>query len=92
MANSKQATKRARQSIERRTRNRANRSRLRTRMKGFQKLAAAGGEGDALRAELARTLSMIDKAVHKGILHPNNAARKKSSLMRRTHRTIGTAS
>ena len=91
MANTRQATKRARQNQIRRTRNRADRSRLRTHIKGFQKLAESGSEADALRTELARTLSTLDKAVRKGILHPNNGARKKSALMRRTNRPAGTA-
>lgn len=91
MANSKQAEKRARQNLKGRARNRANRSKLRSQVKGFLNDLEAGGEAAKIRSGLTATLSQIDKAVHKGILHRNTAARKKSNLTRRANQTLSNA-
>ncbi|HBL27118.1 MAG TPA: 30S ribosomal protein S20 [Acidobacteria bacterium] len=79
MANTKSAEKRNRQSVERNTRNRANRSRLKTAVK---KLRTAVASGDAALAKelLPGTLSVIDKIAQKGVIHDNAAARTKSRL------------
>jgi small subunit ribosomal protein S20 len=79
MANHKSAEKRIRQNEKRKTINRANRSKLRTQIK---KLRTALGASDktASGETLAPTISLIDKAVNKGIIHKNTAARHKSRL------------
>jgi small subunit ribosomal protein S20 len=79
MPNHKSAEKRVRQNEKRRNINRSNRSRVRTQIK---KLRSALGASDAnLSQELLNpTISTIDKAVNKGILHKNTAARYKSRL------------
>ncbi len=79
MPNHKSAEKRARQNEKRRAVNRGNRGRLRT---GIKKLRAALESGDAgtVQALLPGTISLIDKAVQKGVLHRNAAARYKSRL------------
>jgi small subunit ribosomal protein S20 len=79
MPNHKSAEKRVRQNEKRREVNRGNRSRLRT---GIKKLRAALESGDAGSAQaiLPATVSLIDKAVQKGVLHRNAAARYKSRL------------
>ncbi len=79
MANHKSAEKRIRQNEKRNAINRANRSRLRTQIK---KLRAAIGTHDKTASGeiLAPTISLIDKAVNKGIIHKNTAARHKSRL------------
>ena len=79
MPNHKSAEKRVRQNEKRRDINRSNRGRLRT---GIKKLRAAleGGEAGAAQALLPGTVSLIDKAVQKGVLHRNAAARYKSRL------------
>jgi small subunit ribosomal protein S20 len=79
MPNHKSAEKRVRQNEKRREINRGNRSRLRT---GIKKLRAAMESGDAGSAQtlLPETVSLIDKAVQKGVLHRNAAARYKSRL------------
>jgi small subunit ribosomal protein S20 len=78
MPNHKSAEKRVRQNEKRRTINRGHRSKLRT---GIKKLRSAleGGEAGA-QALLPETISLIDKAVQKGALHKNAAARYKSRL------------
>ena len=78
MPNHKSAEKRVRQNEKRRTINRGHRSKLRS---GIKKLRTAieGGEAGA-QAMLPETISLIDKAVQKGALHKNAAARYKSRL------------
>jgi len=78
MPNHKSAEKRVRQSERRRLINRANRSRLRTAMKELRSGLEKGGKEAA--ELLPKTISEIDKAVQKGVLHRNAAARQKSRL------------
>ncbi|HYE15384.1 MAG TPA: 30S ribosomal protein S20 [Pyrinomonadaceae bacterium] len=84
MPNHKSAEKRVRQNEKRREVNRGNRGRLRT---GIKKLRAAleGDDTGAVQALLPETISLIDKAVQKGVLHRNAAARYKSRLTVRTN-------
>jgi len=79
MPNHKSAKKRVRQNEKRRAINRSNRSGLRTQIK---KLRTALGGNDAAQTQelLNPTISAIDKAVNKGLLHKNTAARYKSRL------------
>ena len=79
VANIKSQIKRNKQNIVDRDRNKAVKSELRTRTKTA--VAAVGTENQepALRAAIKR----IDKAAAKGIIHKNQAANKKSGLMRR---------
>lgn len=81
MANTKSAIKRMRQAEKRRLRNRAIRSRVRTAIKNARTALPSGG--DAARAAVIEAIRIIDKAVTKGVLHRNTAARKKSALARR---------
>ena len=59
--------------------NKANKSELKTNLKKFD---AALVSGDKAAAEAAYKVAVmsVDKAVNKGLLHKNNAARKKSSM------------
>ena len=79
LPNIKSAKKRVRLSEARNARNRAERSALKTTLKKFD---AAVTEGNRTEAEGAYKVAVktVDKAVAKGILHKNNAARKKSAL------------
>ena len=79
MPNHKSAIKRARQNVKRRARNMAVRSRARTSVKAVRSAINAGDKDTAL-ATLKATTSILDKAASKGILHPNNAARRISRL------------
>jgi small subunit ribosomal protein S20 len=80
VANIKSAEKRWRQSLKRRMRNRSVRTAARTQVKTVNR-AIAAGEPD--EAALREAVSALDKAAEKGIIHPNNAARRKSRLMTR---------
>jgi small subunit ribosomal protein S20 len=78
VANTTSAVKRIRQNERRRLRNRAVRSKLRTTLK-----VARAVQGPEQRSTIEEALRTLDKAVSKGVIHPNTAARKKSALARR---------
>ena len=82
MANTKSAVKRIRQSEKRRVINRGNRSKVRTYIKKVR-ATLDSGKNDEIQSVLPETISVIDKAVQKGVIHRNTAARKKSALARR---------
>lgn len=79
MANSAQARKRARQSIERRARNVGQRSALRTAIKKVRKAIGAGDKA-AAQAVFKDSQRVIDSIADKNIVHKNLAARQKSRL------------
>ena len=81
MPNHKSAEKRMRQSEGRRAINRSNRTRVRTQIKKLHTALAAGNKSAS--ELLPATISVIDKAVQKGVLHKNAAARHKSRLTAR---------
>ena len=78
MANTKSAMKRVRQGERRRLRNRAIRSKVRGAIKDARSAEGASRSGVVLEA-----IRALDKAVTKGVIHRNTAARKKSALARR---------
>ena len=84
MANIKSQIKRNLQNERRRLRNKAARSEIKTRVKRAVTAAESGAEDsvDALRLAVKK----LDKAASKGIIHKNQAANRKSSLMRRLAR------
>jgi len=82
LANLKSAIKRTRQEPKRRMRNRVVKSRMRTSVKRAQSAITAEDEG-AAQAAVVAAISQIDRAAAKGVIHPNNAARRKSRLMKR---------
>jgi len=84
MPNHKSAEKRVRQSERRRVVNRTNRTKLRTSIKKFRS-ALKGSDAGQVGALLPQTVSEIDKAVQKGVLHRNAAARHKSRLTARAN-------
>jgi small subunit ribosomal protein S20 len=82
MANHFSALKRARQTEKRTQVNRANKSRLRTALRSLRE-AIAKGDQKAIQSGVGETVSIIDKAVQKGTIHKNTAARYKSRLRAR---------
>ena len=84
MANIKSQIKRNRTNEKRRLRNKAARSEIKSRVKVAVSAAAEAPEeaAEALRTAVKR----IDKAAAKGIIHKNQAANRKSRLMRRIAR------
>jgi len=75
----KSVLKRAAQSLERAEVNRANRTRVRTAIKRLR-TAIAAGDATAAGNLLNPTLSAIDAAIAKGVLHENTGNRYKSRL------------
>lgn len=84
MPNIRSAIKRMRQNTKRRTENRSKHSTMRTSIK---KLRAAIEENNPQTASalLPETISIIDKAAAKGLIHKNAAARHTSRLTRQVH-------
>ena len=74
------AAKAHRQSLKRRLRNRVVRSATKTALKQAV-VRIASGDLEAARQEVRAAISTLDTAVRKGVLHPNNAARRKSRLL-----------
>lgn len=87
MANTAQARKRARQADQRNLHNSSQRSALRTAMKKVVN-AAASGDPVAAAAAYKVAVPVIDKAIKKGLIHKNTAARTKSRLNARVHKLV----
>ena len=85
MANIKSQIKRNRQNERLRLRNKAVLSEVKTRVKRAVQAADSGAEDQA--AALRDAVKRIDKAAAQGIIHKNQAANRKSRLMRRLART-----
>jgi len=79
VATHKSAIKRHRQSLNRRERNNAVESTIKTETKKVKE-AVAGGKGEDAQKLLSNVTVLLDKAVSKGTLHRNNASRKISRL------------
>jgi small subunit ribosomal protein S20 len=75
----KSVLKRAAQSNQRAEVNRANRTRVRTMMRRLR-IALSAGDTTAAANLLQPTISAIDQAISKGVLHENTANRYKSRL------------
>jgi len=81
MPNTNSAKKRLRQNVKRRLRNRARRTRMRNAIRAFREAIETG---DLERASqlLPAAISVIDRTAGKGVIHRNQAARRKSRLTR----------
>lgn len=81
MANTLSAKKRIRQNEKRHVRNQAVRSRVKTYIREAR-TAIEAGDWEAAEGAVQVAASELDRAASKGILHENNAARRKSRLMK----------
>ena len=79
MANIKSSAKRVLVSRVQAARNKADKSQLKTTIKKFNAATAEGNQENAEAAYKA-TVKSVDRAVSKGLIHKNNAARKKSKM------------
>ena len=79
MANIKSALKRIRSSARKRARNKPVRTALKTYVKSAQ--AQIVGGSDTSAEAVVQAISALDKAANKGIIHKNQAARRKARLM-----------
>jgi small subunit ribosomal protein S20 len=91
MANHASALKAHRQNLKHKTRNRGNRSSLRTSLKQFADTVEAGKTEEAKKS-LSGLYAVIDKSRHKKAISKNAAARKKSRLTRRLNAAMAAAS
>jgi small subunit ribosomal protein S20 len=82
LANIKSQIKRNRQNQKRRAHNRVYRGSARTYVKKAR-LAIESGDIEAARAATIQAVSALDKAAEKGVLHKNNASRRKGRLMKK---------
>jgi small subunit ribosomal protein S20 len=80
LANTSSAKKRIRSNERKHERNTVYRSRVKTMVKKAEQSIFSGSPDEASIREAIRTL---DKAAVKGIIHKNNAARRKSRLMKK---------
>jgi small subunit ribosomal protein S20 len=84
MANIKSQIKRIRTNEAARLRNKSVKSSVKTAIRKFREAADAGDKDKAL--ELLRAASRhLDKAAGKGVIHPNQAANKKSAMAQRAN-------
>jgi len=81
LANIKSAIKRNKQNEKRRQLNRIFRGSTRTQVKDA-KAAIESGDKEVATAEVKEAIQKLDRAAAKGIVHKNNAARRKSRLMK----------
>lgn len=90
MANTKSAEKRIRSNERKRLRNQMYRSRVKTMVRKAEQLIFSGQPTeDTVREEAVReAISTLDKAAVKGIIHKNNAARRKSRLMKKLNNYV----
>jgi small subunit ribosomal protein S20 len=85
VANTLSAKQRIRNSARKAVHNRLHRSRARTYVKNSRELI---GEKEIVSAksEVEKAISALDRAAGKGVIHANNAARRKSRLMKMLHK------
>jgi small subunit ribosomal protein S20 len=84
VANIKSQLKRIKTNEKARLRNKSAKSSLRTAVRRFREAADAGDRDGALEA-LRRASRQLDKASSKGVVHPNQAANKKSAMAQRAN-------
>lgn len=86
MANTKSAKKRIRQNSRRRVRNARVRTRARSSVRAARQVVESG---DAAAGETAvkAAIRELDRAASKGVIHSNNAARRKSRLQKQLARS-----
>ena len=81
LANIKSAIKRNKQNEKRRIQNRIVRGSTRTQVKKAKE-AIEEGDKNAAVLEVSEAVKKLDRAVSKGVIHKNNAARRKSRLFK----------
>jgi small subunit ribosomal protein S20 len=90
MANTKSSKKDLRRSAKRRVRNQAAKSALKTYVKKVR-VAATGGDANTAQTALTQAVSALDKAAQRGIIHKNQAARRKSRIAKAANKAKAAA-
>jgi small subunit ribosomal protein S20 len=86
----KSAKKEMRKSQRRALVNKSVRSRAKTKVTKAENLLA-GAKADEARLAVAAAVSALDSAAGKSVIHPNNAARRKSRLMKKANKAAAAA-
>ena len=89
MATHRSALKRIRSSEKKRQRNRIFRSSARTYVKKARQFIIEQGKTEESEAAVRKAISALDKAAQKGVIHKNNAARRKARLMKMLNQEAG---
>jgi len=84
---SKSSEKQVRVGGRRQLRNKSMRSLCKTNITRAERLIFLG-ELESAQAAVVTAISSLDKAAEKGIIHPNNAARRKSRLMQKLNQAL----
>jgi small subunit ribosomal protein S20 len=84
VANIKSQIKRIRTNELARQRNKSTKSALKTAIRTFRETAETGDK-DKTAAAMLHASRQLDKAVTKGVIHPNQAANKKSAIAKRAN-------
>jgi small subunit ribosomal protein S20 len=82
LANIKSQIKRNRQNLKKRARNRVYRGTARSMVKEAR-VALDANDSEQAKIAVSAAVSALDKAAEKGVIHKNNAARRKSRLMKK---------
>jgi small subunit ribosomal protein S20 len=92
MPNIKSVIKDVKRSRERQLRNQAAKSQIKTFVKKTRTLLADGtAQPTEISGSVSKTISVIDKAWKRGIIHKNAADRRKSRLMKRANQVAKSA-
>ena len=89
MANHKSALKRNRQSLIRRDRNRANRTKVKTAVKKVDAAIKVEGSVENAQEALVAAVPVIERAAVKGAFHKKTASRKISRLTKKVNNFAG---
>ena len=87
---SKSVEKQARVAGRRRLRNKSVRSLCKTNITKAERLIFSGEQEPAQKA-VVTAISSLDRAAEKGVIHPNNAARRKSRLVNKLNEALALA-
>lgn len=87
MTKSRSSRKSARVVKAKQAKNMPVRSAARTIVGKAEKLVA-GGETELAQAAVAKSIQALDRAAQKGVIHPNNAARRKSRLVKKLNQAL----
>lgn len=87
MPKSKSSQKQVRVSETRRLRNKSTRSLCKTNITKAERLIFLS-DLESAQAAVVAAATALDKAAEKGVLHPNNAARRKSRLMKKLNQAL----
>jgi len=91
LSDKKSAQKQVRVVERRQSRNKSVRSQCKTNITKAEKLIFSG-ELESARAAVVAAIGSLDKAAEKGIIHPNNASRRKSRLMKKLNEALASPS